>query len=124
VLATYDAICHDLRVRSSPVLLCRLLECEAELLRVTGTTSVEDARLRIAPVSPPAPTKRPVSGSKRSTSKRSVKHSASKSAGGCRYRYCQDARAQGRKRTSSSRALPTRISSVVSGGLPGSARRH
>lgn len=95
ILLRYDAICHDLRVRPSSVLWDRLREAEHQLLTLTGADSVGQARDWITPAKPSSPAK---------PKKKPTKH------------Y------EGRPRVE--RALPPRITSVVSGGLPGTERRR
>lgn len=148
LLATYDAMRHDLDVMPSPTLAQRLEECRTVLLTATGVASVDEARLLVpaprpvlaaeslpeppatpaaAPRSsrssqPPEPRQTPqsnrvrVAGKKRQTKTAKKKRLQNLP---CRCRWCSSA-----TKTQYRPAQPPRVTSVVSGGLPGSSRRH
>lgn len=127
-LARYDAIHHDLTVRASPVLEQHLADARDELLSTTGCTSVPAARevvarQRAAP--PPPPKKSPRQGPRGAGKPQpSTKKAAPrKQRHPLPYLRGQD---EGRSHgtTKPRRALPTRMTGVVSGGLPSTSRRH
>ena len=127
-LARYDAIDHDLTVRASPVLEQHLADARDELLSATGCASVAAAREvvareRAAPAAPPkkSPRQRPRSTGKPPAS--TTKAAPRKQHHPLPYLRGQD---EGRSRgtTKPRRALPTRMTGVVSGGLPSTSRRH
>lgn len=124
-LARYDAIAHDLKVRPSAVLEDRLAQTQAELLRITGHTSVGASRCyleRHRRNRRKATKEQPRQGSSESRRGRSRQNKPRPATGLPFLRGQDDTRHTGRSRTA--RALPPRMTGVVSGGLPATARRH
>jgi hypothetical protein len=140
MLSTYDAIRRDVGVMASPVLESRLLDCASELLRVTGAGSIDTVRQLIDEAEPSAVVETHPKGEVRSkvvsrktskaTAKRrqdllvrqpKLKNKCEKKIENSYYRG-QDLGRSASK--ADRRALSLRITSVVSGGLPGSSRRH
>lgn len=125
-LARYDAIAHDLTVRHSPVLEQHLAHARDELLSATGCTSVAAARELVARQRAAAPPKKSQRQGPRSTGKpqpSTKKAAPRKQQHPLPYLRGQD---EGRSRgtTKPRRALPVRMTGVVSGGLPSTSRRH
>ena len=117
-LARYDAINHDLTVRFSPVLEQQLTEARDELLSATGCHSVPAARDVVARQRPRSTGEPPASTKKAPRKKDSRKQ----------HHRLPPLRGQDEGRSTSTtkprRALPTRMTGVVSGGLPSTSRRH
>lgn len=129
-LATYEAIRRDLHISYSRVLEERLTETALKLLGATGTDSIEHAREFVDSLTPRKSLRRADSSNKkahpepviRQSSDRAKRRAKTKSSKGKGFYRGQDyTRSTSR---SSGRAMPIRITSVVSAGLPGSSRRH
>jgi aryl-alcohol dehydrogenase-like predicted oxidoreductase len=108
-LRRYDAIHSDVGIRPSAVLLDRLRETERELLALTGTESVAQAREQLAVVKPSlavSPEQKALREQKR---ERAAKYDPRSDSGNS-------------SRARASQPLPPRITTVVSGGLPGTER--
>lgn len=151
-LRTYDAIAHDLAVRPSAVLRRRLEEVEAEILTLTGASTLARARQLIPRASrrsghpdphgqqknprgatrahreqsttPPGRGK-PKNGKK--GKQRSQPDPGRAARRGPRPHY--ELRGQDRDRRPTAqpkdgRSYPTHVTGVVSGGLPGTSRRR
>lgn len=138
-LRTYDAIAHDLAIRSSPALQHRLEALEADILALTRTATIAQARAHIAK---PAPTPKPDPPREQQRKQRSQGKPKRKRprdpqpkptkderrnhphAGHYEIRGQDHSRKRATSRTVDARKHPAQVTGVVSGGLPGTGRRH
>ena len=129
-LATYEAIRRDLRIKYSRVLESRLSDAAARVLSVTGADSIEHAKRIVdllAPkkqparesASPPGVPPKLVTTQPSGKPKKRTKNNSRKKPAVYRGQVHAGSTSKSRRH-----ALPVRITSVVSGGLPGSSRRH
>lgn len=113
LLVKYDAIGQDLSVKFSDTLRSRQIDLERKIRALLGSVSFEQARGLIEKAQPvPEP---------KTSKKKSRKRRKGKKGENPNYRGQDDS---GHTAESHGRTQPERITSIVSGGLPASSRRH